>query len=395
MQLIFISNYYNHHQSAVAEAFYKLTGGNYRFIATSTMSEERKKLGWGENLPEFVIESYKDAETKRQCIDLINNADIVIVGSAPEKMIRQRIRNEKLVFRYSERIYKNIRKLLQLPLYFIKYSIDNHQQKNVYMLCASGYTARDYAMTGFFKGRTFKWGYFPKVNRYEDIDKLMQEKEKASILCVARLIGWKHLDTSIRVAKRLIDSGYINFKINIIGIGPLYEKLKAKIKENELENHVFLLGAMKPKDVRSHMKKSQIFMFTSDFNEGWGAVLNESMNSGCAVVASHAIGSVPFLIDDGKNGLIYKNGDEDDLFSKVKFLLDNPKMSAELGKNAYKTLSDEWNAENAAKRFLELASEIKRGGSAQELFLTGPCSKAKKLKNNWYKASEKRTKTNK
>lgn len=51
---------------------------------------------------------------------------------------------------------------------------------------------------------------------------------------------------------------------------------------------------MKASEVRSYMEKADIYLFTSDFNEGWGAVLNESMNSGCAVVASHAIGSVPF-----------------------------------------------------------------------------------------------------
>ena len=49
------------------------------------------------------------------------------------------------------------------------------------------------------------------------------------------------------------------------------------------------------------MEKSEIFLFTSDKGEGWGAVLNESMNSACAVVASHAIGSVPFLLKDGEN----------------------------------------------------------------------------------------------
>jgi glycosyltransferase involved in cell wall biosynthesis len=61
---------------------------------------------------------------------------------------------------------------------------------------------------------------------------------------------------------------------------------------------------MAPEAVRDHMEAADIFLFTSDFNEGWGAVLNESMNSACAVVASHAIGSVPFLLKDGENGFI-------------------------------------------------------------------------------------------
>ena len=47
--------------------------------------------------------------------------------------------------------------------------------------------------------------------------------------------------------------------------------------------------------LEGYMESSHIFLlFTSDRNEG--AALNESMNSGCAVVASDAIGSVPYLM---------------------------------------------------------------------------------------------------
>ena len=79
------------------------------------------------------------------------------------------------------------------------------------------------------------------------------------------------------------------------------------IREKKLEDCVHMLGAMSPDEVRKHMEQANIFLFTSDRNEGWGAVLNEAMNSGCAVVASHAIGSVPYLIKNGNNGYIYEN----------------------------------------------------------------------------------------
>ena len=354
MKVVFVSNYYNHHQSAISEEFFKQTDGQYRFIQTEPMEEERRNMGWGQNvLPSFVMESYKDKETYRRCVDLINNAEIVIAGSAPEKMIRKRIRSGKLVFRYSERIYKNKKKLLQLPLRFIKYHFDNYPYKNVYMLCASAYAARDYAITGMFKGKTFKWGYFPAVKKYDDIVKLIDDKTPASILWVARLIELKHPDASIRLAKRLKQAGY-KFKLSLIGNGELENKIRDMIKAENLEDCVQMLGSMKPEEVRRYMEQSEIFLFTSDYNEGWGAVLNESMNSACAVVASHAIGSVPFLINDGENGFIYKNGDEDDLFNKVKFLLDNPEKRKEMSLNAYKTMAETWNAENAVKKFLKL-----------------------------------------
>lgn len=371
MKIVFVSNYYNHHQSAISEEFYKQTGGNYVFIATAQMSDERKRLGYSFDEPSFVVKSYKDEETYKYCINLINDAEVVIAGSAPEKIIRKRIRSGKLVFRYSERIYKNKKKLLQLPLRYIKYHFDNYPYKNVYMLCASAYAARDYAITGMFKGKTFKWGYFPAVKKYDDIVKLIDDKTPASILWVARLIELKHPDASIRLAKRLKQAGY-KFKLSLIGNGELENKIRDMIKAEKLEDCVQMLGSMKPEEVRRYMEQSEIFLFTSDFNEGWGAVLNESMNSACAVVASHAIGSVPFLINDGENGFIYKNGDEDDLFNKVKFLLDNAEKRKQISLEAYKTIAESWNAENAVKKFLKLTN----GSIIQELNSTNnncPC----------------------
>ena len=95
--------------------------------------------------------------------------------------------------------------------------------------------------------------------------------------------GWRSLSR-----KRLF------FQNDPYWYGEMEEQLHNMIRDKSLEDCVEMPGAMKASEVRSYMEKADIYLFTSDFNEGWGAVLNESMNSGCAVVASHAIGSVRF-----------------------------------------------------------------------------------------------------
>ena len=128
------------------------------------------------------------------------------------------------------------------------------------------------------------------------------------------------------------------------------------------------------------MEQSEIYLFTSDRQEGWGAVLNESMNSACAVVANSAIGSVPFLIDDGRNGYVYKDGDIDALYEKTKKLLDNVDERKRLARNAYLTMANEWDAENAAKKFLVLCERMLAGEYKPFPFEAGVCSKAEILK---------------
>lgn len=341
-------------------------------------------MGWGnESCPSFVLRTYENEGLRNECETLIDRADVVIIGSAPDYLIQSRLKAGKLTFRYSERIYKKGCRWYELPARAVKYYFKHGRYKNLYLLCASAYTAVDYAKTCTFINKAYKWGYFPEVKQYPDIDQLLERKKRPSILWVGRLIGLKHPDASILLAEKLKNDDY-DFDLNIIGNGEMEAQLKGMIQEKQLGDCVHMLGAMTPEEVRAHMERADVFLFTSDFNEGWGAVLNESMNSACAVVASHAIGSVPFLVKDGENGFIYKNGDSDDLYKKVAVLLADKETREGMGRKAYHTIINTWNAEVAAERFLKLAEALQKGAST-DLFEDGPCSKAGRLKNDWYK----------
>lgn len=380
MTIVFLSNYFNHHQAFLCENLNTLTNGNFYFIGTEPMSDERKKLGWEiSSFPKYVKNAYINKETTNICKKLINDADVVIIGSAPSKFIRERLSKGKLTFRYSERLLKK-KNLLRIIGYTLKTWITNGWHKSFYLLCASAYTASDYHRMFSFRNKCFKWGYFPETKIYDDIKTVILKKSTFSILWVARLIEWKHPEVPIKIVKRLKDSGY-RVNLSIIGNGPLQTRIENMIEELDLKNEVHLLGALKPTEVRKYMEKSEIFLFTSDRNEGWGAVLNEAMNSGCAVVASHKIGSVPYLINDKENGLIYKDGDLQDLYTKTKLLLDKKNLQVSLGIRAYETIVNLWSPQNAAKRLIQLIEEINKNNDTP--FVTGPCSKAETLSDNW------------
>ena len=387
MKITFISNYLNHHQSALCEALYRELDGNFRFVACMPVPQVRKQLGYLDmNQKEYVIRAYEGNEQRNEGLLWCLESDVIIHGSAPEFIVERRISMGRPVFRYSERIFKKglIHVLSPRGQKNLRLRHTQYKDKLMYMLCSSAYTAKDLSRVGAYNNKAFRWGYFPEVKTYEDIDALMGQKEPASILWVARLIELKHPEAALEVAQRLKKDGY-KFKLSLIGIGPMQEQLEQMISKNGLCDCVELLGSMSPEQVRAHMEKAEIFLFNSDRHEGWGAVMNESMNSGCAVVASHIVGSVPFLVQDGQNGLIYKSGNTKDLYKKVKSLLDNPQKRAQMGKAAYETMVNQWNAENAAKRFIELAHAVCDGTEYPDLFEDGVCSKAPLLRDHWYK----------
>lgn len=384
MKVVFVSNYFNHHQKAFSDSMYELLEGEYCFVSTSTMREERKKLGYGMDYqPVYVRAMYLSEKEKEICQNIIDEADIVIFGAAPESLLKKRLSQRKIIFRYSERINKKSSNLLKYLWRLIK--LRRYYSNNCYMLCAGAYVYSDYVSLGMYRERSYVWGYFPETKNY-DIEALLKEKNKRKIMWCGRFLDWKHPEAAIELAKRLKKENY-DFVIEMIGQGEMYDVIKNLIDENDLGEYVKLLGSMKPEQVRKNMESAGIYIFTSDAQEGWGAVLNEAMNSGCAVVASHAIGSVPYLIKYGGNGYIYENENLEDLYKKVKKLLDNPEEQDIFAKNAYETIVDLWNAKIAAERFLKLSEQVKYQGYC-ELYEAGVCSKAISMKDTWFENGE-------
>ena len=388
MKVAFFSNFLNHHQLPFCEEMWKLTEGNFTFVATEPIPQERLQMGYADmnNAFPFVLRTYESHEAEVAAANLAQDCDVIITGSAPEKYTIDRIKNNKLTFRYAERIYKRglWRALSPKGIHYIHEHHTQYKDMPLYMLCSSAYTAWDYAIQGAYLNKTFKWGYFPEITLYRDIEKIISQKygQQATlhsvprILWAGRLLSWKHPEVAVIVAQELKKKGF-TFELDIIGVGELESKLRQQIQKKQLQDCVHMLGAMKPADVRKHMEQADIFLFTSDFHEGWGAVLNESMSSGCAVVASHAIGSVPFMIQDGENGLIYKNGDQHALNAAVQLLLQKPEFRRSLGIQAYRTIADMWNAKTAAGRFITLCESIQENKEIP--FTTGPCSRAEPI----------------
>lgn len=359
---------------------YSRFGDDFTFVACEPMELAREEMGWAvkDRYP-YELKIYESTENYQKAMRLSIESDVMIIGSAPEIYVSERIKTNKLIFRYSERIYKRGLLYAFSPrgLYYMITHHTKYRKKNVYMLCASAYTASDFSLVGAYKHKTYKWGYFPKINEY-DIQGLIHKKKSdtINILWVGRFIDWKHPEKAILVAEKLKQDN-VKFKLRMIGHGNMFEQMQKMANDKGLESYIEFLGSMTPDEVRKQMEQANIFLFTSDYNEGWGAVLNESMNSGCAVVASHAIGSVPFLIEHGVNGLVYKNSDINDLYSQVKKLVDNNELVSFLGENAYKSLIDIWNAKIAVKNFIELYEALLNNENTN--IEIGPCSIAKPI----------------
>lgn len=366
MNVVFLSNYFNIHQKPLSDALAAVC--SYAFIQTEPMPRERKDMGWDdEQMPDYVCRyDLQSQEAQR----LLARADVVIAGAAPEKLVGKCIRRGKLVFRYSERPLKNGPENWKYLPRLVRWHLRNPRGKKICLLSAGAYAAEDYARFGLFRGRALKWGYFPEVPAA-----LTREKRKASILWAGRLLELKHPEAVLSVAAALKEEGY-DFSVTILGGGPMEDILREQITQQGLEGYVTITGFQPPYAVRTAMEEADIFLFTSDRREGWGAVLSEAMAAGCAVAASDAPGSVPYLINNEENGLVYPDGDTQALIAIVRRLLREPGLSRRLGQGARETMVDRWNAEVAARRLLQVCRGLLEDRGLDAPWVDGPCAMA-------------------
>ena len=364
MKCIFVSNYINHHQIPFCNAMFKELNGEFLFIQTEPMEEERVKMGWQAEAIVPYVRYYEEEPEK--CRSLIMDSQIVLFGGSDEESyIQPRLKAGKPVLRYSERLYKTGQWKAISPRGLLKKYKDHtrYGSKSVYLLCAGAYVPSDFHLIRAYADKMFRWGYFPEDKVY-DVDKLIKKKgfgEKSGQSCVyllwaGRFIDWKHPELPVKTARWLKSKG-CSFHLDMIGGGELEPMIRELIRDFDVGDCVTLTGYRKPEEVREAMEKADIYLVTSDRQEGWGVVVNEAMNSCCAVIGNHMAGAVPYLLSHGKNGMVYRDGDEQALFEYAERLCGDPGLRRKLGKAAYDRIHEVWNPRNAARCLLSLCRE--------------------------------------
>ncbi|MCA1061476.1 glycosyltransferase [Rossellomorea aquimaris] len=146
------------------------------------------------------------------------------------------------------------------------------------------------------------------------------------IVTVGRLSKEKGLDIAINLLCRLRTDGY-EVKWYCVGEGNHRAELERIINKKNMQNNFILLGSkINP---YPYIRESDIYVQTSR-HEGYCLTLAEAKCLNKPIVTTNFIGAYDQIVH-GVNGYIECN--EDDLYHRIKYLLDDPNKRLELIKN--------------------------------------------------------------
>ena len=379
MTVVFYTNFINHHQVPLADEFYKILGDDYKMVTFEPLPESFQLKGYADfSYKPYLIEAFRSEDNMKKAHQLSIHSDVVILGAAPECFIQERLKLNKVTFRYGERLFKKIdRRILKISYWKNLYcEHTRYRKKPLYMLAANGYMKSDVSKLFAYPNKVFKWGYFTNASQI-DIHEVLRKKrdiQQIRILWCGSICQVKRPDLIVKLGY-LLKKDNIDFRIDMVGEDSGWtNQIKDLIQELNVSDCVFMLGSFPNEQLLKMMEEYHIFAFTSDRGEGWGVVLNEAMGCGCSVVSSNRIGAAPFLIKNKENGLLFESGSIKSLYQQIKALIDDCELREKLAIQAYHTISEEWGPRKAAENFIQLASGIL--SNSISLIMDGPCSKA-------------------
>jgi glycosyltransferase involved in cell wall biosynthesis len=161
----------------------------------------------------------------------------------------------------------------------------------------------------------------------------------------------------------------------IVGDGPERSYLQALASKLLSEENYEFRAPVPAPEVISLMRQHAIYVLPSSGSEGWGAVINEAMASGCAVIASKFAGAAASIITHRSNGLLFEPGNWQELNSNLELLCASPSMRAAIASAGWQSVSSFWSPNVAAERFLEVSSALLRRETVPS-YSNGPMSLA-------------------
>jgi len=159
----------------------------------------------------------------------------------------------------------------------------------------------------------------------------------------------KRHDLFLRVAARLAPR-FPHLKFVLVGDGPLRPALEALVRQLELVDRVVLLGDRR--DIPSVLAALDVTVMPSSSESLSNAIL-ESMAAGVPVVAAKVGGNLE-LVQDGKTGLLFAPGDEQQFAIMLESLVAQPELRKALGAAARAQAQAEYVVPRVRDRYQDL-----------------------------------------
>lgn len=340
MKIVAYLNIISPHQLPLARALSELVGADeYRYLYCRDFSQERAELGWcKDGLPDWCL-PVRGNEL------LLEDAELVYVGGIrPIEFLEKRWREDKKTVYMTERWFKPLYGLpgwvrLFNPSYFhmAKRFVNwLNKDPNAKCLAIGPWAAKDMRLIGIRPEKIVPWGYFVEPSTLGGIPQHSEDVGLTRVLWIGRMLRLKRVDDILRAVKVCVTKGK-RIVFDVYGSGAEERKLKRLTAQLGLEATVKFHSPVPITEVRALMHGHDVYVFSSNSYDGWGAVVSEALEEGMKVVGTYEAGASAAILPKTN---LYHAGD----WRRLAQILQGDIAHVPIG---------EWTAMHAAKKLME------------------------------------------
>lgn len=183
---------------------------------------------------------------------------------------------------------------------------------------------------------------------------LNNNDKKYDIIWVGRYVPGKGIEFLIQSLSEL-KKEFKNFKVLMIGSGPLKKSIEEMIIKRNLTNHITLIEKISNDDLVYYYNNSKLFVLTS-IEEGVPRTILEAMACGLPVVCSD-LPQLKTLIDG--SGILVPKKDTISIANAIMKILNDNKFYEQLSKNARQKIITKYSWEDTVNKTIQLYEELK------------------------------------
>jgi colanic acid/amylovoran biosynthesis glycosyltransferase len=194
-------------------------------------------------------------------------------------------------------------------------------------------------------------------------ERIWNPGEPLRLITVARLVEIKGLEFALRAVARVRES-YPELHYDIIGEGPLRNKLEGLLAELSLQEVVTLHGARDSAMIRGLISAAHLALLTSvsveGDAEGQGLFLQEAQACGLPVVATQH-GALPEGLAPGQSGFLVPEGDVEALSERLLFLTQHHDLWPGMGRAGRSFVEARYDIRKLNRELLDLYAAVIEG----------------------------------
>ncbi|ENU64135.1 glycosyltransferase [Acinetobacter lwoffii] len=263
-------------------------------IVCELSNSERKKMGWEAEIPSSINLKYIGDINISDCVA---NSDVnVFSGFFAYKDLNEAFsicrKKDKEIFIYSEgKDDVGFRGYLRVFRDFLLWKFISNSK--IKFLAIGDKGKKWFLRVGVPSSQIIKFGYFTKYNSKESI---LEKPFNGKMIFIGRLLPSKGI---MELLNAFNDYRLKGFTLDIYGNGILEEDINSFININNLSDRVRRYDFVTNKIMREKLLDYDVLMLPNVGDEGWGAVVNEALQSGLKVICSTKTGASCLIFASG------------------------------------------------------------------------------------------------